>query len=121
MAQLEISEVERAGPENELVVLALKGEIDPQTVSELKSQLHRFLEERVRYVVLDMATTSYVNSSALAVLVKFAKAFRDRGGQVAIAEVNERVRLPFEMLGLLVFFKLYDSVAMAKAAIVEGA
>jgi stage II sporulation protein AA (anti-sigma F factor antagonist) len=117
MAQLKISEVERSEDEKHHIVLALDGEIDPKTVNKLKSNLTKIVDKGFLHVILDMEHTSYINSSALAVLVKFAHAFRNNGGGIAISSVNPRVKLPFEMLGLLVFFQFFDSVNAAKASI----
>ncbi len=50
-------------------------------------------------------------------LVKFAENFRERGGGIALARVTSRVKLVFEMLGLLVFFKFFDSVDKAKESV----
>src|SRR5687767_6897924 len=67
-----------------------------------------------------MGETRYVNSSALAVLVKFAETFRERGGGIALARVSPRVKLVFEMLGLLVFFKFFDSSRRPRRASPPG-
>ena len=93
---------------------AVEGEIDLDTVAKLRQALSGLQERGVDRLVLDMAETRYVNSTALAVLVKFAEGFRERGGGVARARVTPRVKLVFEMLGLLVFFKFYDTVEAAR-------
>jgi anti-sigma B factor antagonist len=101
--------------------LAIEGEIDLDTVGLLRSRLDELQRRGVDRLVLDMGETRYVNSSALAVLVKFAESFRERGGGIAMARVSPRVKLVFEMLGLLVFFKFYDTVEAALAAFPAGA
>ena len=78
--------------------------------------LNELMEGGVVRLVLDMGETSYVNSSALAVLVSCAEKLREREGGIALAQVSSRVKVPFEMLGLLVFFKFFDTVDAAKAA-----
>src|SRR5690606_28074892 len=96
--------------------LSIEGEIDLDTVGILRGRLDELQRRGVDRLVLDMGETRYVNSSALAVLVKFAETFRERGGGIALVRVTPRVKLVFEMLGLLVFFKFYDSVEAAAAA-----
>lgn len=102
--------------EGGLAQLAIEGEIDLDTVGTLRRHLTELQERGVDRLVLDLNETRYVNSSALAVLVKFAESFRERGGGVALVRVTPRVKLVFEMLGLLVFFRFYDSVEAARAA-----
>ncbi|MDC3379428.1 STAS domain-containing protein [Planctomycetota bacterium] len=113
MADLKIEEVERTPT---WAHLAIRGEIDLDTVSTLKDNLNQLIDAGVTRLVLDMGETSYVNSSALAVLVSCAEKLREREGGIALAQVSQRVKVPFEMLGLLVFFKFFDTVDAAKAA-----
>jgi anti-anti-sigma factor len=119
MAQLEISEVERSAQAS-YAVLSLDGEIDLHTVGELKKHLSALEGAHLQSVILDMAKTSFVNSSALAVLVKFAQTFKERGGGIALTNVNARVKMPFEMLGLLVFFQFFETVDQAKKSLPGG-
>jgi anti-anti-sigma factor len=112
VAILKIDEVTTEGGPTELTV---EGEIDLDTVAILRGKLEELKERGVSRLILDFSSTRYVNSSALAVLVKFAEAFRERGGGIALACVNARVKLVFEMLGLLVFFKFFDTIEAARA------
>ena len=113
MAVLKIDE---AASEGSWAQLSVEGEIDLDTVAVLRSKLDALQERNVVCLVLELSGTRYVNSSALAVLVKFAEAFREQGGGIALVGVIPRVKLVFEMLGLLVFFKFFDDVEAAKAA-----
>lgn len=111
-----ILNIEEVSVEGNWAHLRVEGEIDLDTVGLLRSKLEELRDRSAARLVLDFSQTRYVNSSALAVLVKFAETFRERGGGIALVEVSPRVKLVFEMLGLLVFFKFYDSVEAAKAA-----
>ena len=113
MAILKIDEMASEGGVTEL---AVEGEIDLDTVSILRGKLEELKGRGVSTLILDLGETRYVNSSALAVLVKFAETFREQGGGIALARVSSRVKLVFEMLGLLVFFKFFDTVEEARAA-----
>ena len=99
---------------------ALMGEIDLDTVAQLRSSLEDFETQGVVRVILDMHETSYVNSSALAVLVRFADNYREKGGGIALAGVSSRVKIPFEMLGLLSYFRFYDTVDAARSSFTDA-
>lgn len=118
MAILKIDEVATRG---NWAQLAMEGEVDLDTVGTLKTRLDELRKRGIDKLVIDMGETRYVNSSALAVLVNFAEKARERGGSVSLARVSQKVKVPFEMLGLLVFFKFYDSVDAALAASRAGA
>ncbi len=113
MAILKIDEVAAEGSWAQLEV---DGEIDLDTKDLLQRKLQELEERGVSQLVLDFAKTRYVNSSALAVLARFAERFREAGGGIALVSVSQRVRVPFEMLGLLVFFKFFDHAEDAKQA-----
>ena len=100
--------------------LALAGEVDLDTVSELKTTLERLAAEGVCRLILVMEDTRYVNSTALATLVKFAERFREAGGGIALVRLNARARVVFDMLGLLVFFRFFDDVAAARTDLVPA-
>jgi len=124
VANLAITAVEQPQPASKpgappagVLVLRVEGEIDLDTVGILRSRLEEVERAGHEKLVLDLGETKYVNSSALAVLVKFAENFRERGGGIALARVTSRVKLVFEMLGLLVFFKFFDSVDKAKESL----
>jgi anti-sigma B factor antagonist len=118
VAILKIDEVATRGNWAHLTIV---GEVDLDTVATLKGRLDELKQRGIDKLVLDMGETRYVNSSALAVLVNFAEKARERGGGVSLARVSQKVKVPFEMLGLLVFFKFYDSVDAALAASRTGA
>ena len=77
MAILKIDEVTSDGG---TTLLTIDGEIDLDTVGLLRTKLEELKERGVACLILDFKTTKYVNSSALAVLVKFAESFREAGG-----------------------------------------
>jgi anti-sigma B factor antagonist len=114
-----ILNIDEVASDKTWVQLNVSGEIDLDTVNSLRSRLEEVEGRGIHRLILDFTETSYVNSSALAVLVKFAERFREHEGGIALVQVNQRVKLVFEMLGLLVFFKFFDSVDAAKAALAE--
>jgi len=124
VAVLKIEEVQASGAKQgaaDIGVLKVQGEVDLDTVKQLADKLNDVVEKRgLHRLVLDMAETDYVNSTALATLVKFSEKCRERGGGIALANTVPRVKLVFEMLGLLYFFKFFDSVEKAKAGFASG-
>lgn len=112
-----ILNIEEVASSERWVQLSVSGEIDLDTVNSLRSRLEEVEGRGIHRLILDFSETSYVNSSALAVLVKFAERFREHEGGIALVNVNQRVKLVFEMLGLLVFFKFFDSVEAAQSAL----
>ncbi|HWC26549.1 MAG TPA: STAS domain-containing protein [Solirubrobacteraceae bacterium] len=81
-------------------VLAVRGEIDLFTAPELKQVLAESIEGgRVRLVV-DLTDTTFLDSTALGVLIGAVKRLRSRDGALAIVNVDENIAKTFEITGL---------------------
>ena len=81
-------------------VLAVRGEIDLFTAPELKQVLAESIEAgRVR-IIVDLTETTFLDSTALGVLIGAVKRLRSRDGALAIVNVDENIAKTFEITGL---------------------
>ena len=91
-----ILKIEELGARGSFAQLAIEGEIDLDTGGILRARLDELQRRGVDRLVLDMGETRYVNSSALAVLVKFAETFRERGDGPGAVDLLRQAREAFE-------------------------
>ncbi|MBW3652726.1 MAG: STAS domain-containing protein [Actinobacteria bacterium] len=81
-------------------VLAVRGEIDLFTAPELKQVLAQSIEAgRVR-IIVDLSDTTFLDSTALGVLIGAVKRLRSRDGALAIVNIDENISKTFEITGL---------------------
>src|SRR3978361_340462 len=81
-------------------VLAVRGEIDLFTAPELKQVLAESIEAgRVR-IIVDLTETTFLDSTALGVLIGAVKRLRSRDGALAIVNVDQNIAKTFEITGL---------------------
>ncbi len=81
-------------------VLAVRGEIDLFTAPELKQVLAESIEGgRVR-IIVDLTDTTFLDSTALGVLIGAVKRLRSRDGALAIVNIDENIAKTFEITGL---------------------
>jgi len=86
--------------DNERHVLAVRGEIDLFTAPELKQVLAESIESgRVR-IIVDLTNTTFLDSTALGVLIGAVKRLRSRDGALAIVNVDDNIAKTFEITGL---------------------
>ncbi len=86
--------------DDERHVLAVRGEIDLFTAPELKQVLAESIEAgRVR-IVVDLTETTFLDSTALGVLIGAVKRLRSRDGALAIVNIDENIAKTFEITGL---------------------
>lgn len=90
-------------------VLAVRGEIDLFTAPELKQVLAESIEAgRVR-IIVDLTETTFLDSTALGVLIGAVKRLRSRDGALAIVNVDENISKTFEITGLDQIFTIVSS------------
>jgi anti-sigma B factor antagonist len=81
-------------------VLAVRGEIDLFTAPELKQVLAESIESGRNHIVVDLTETTFLDSTALGVLIGAVKRLRSRNGALAIVNVDENIAKTFEITGL---------------------
>src|ERR1700710_1323706 len=98
-------------------VLAVRGEIDLFTAPELKQVLAEAIEAGRIRVVVDLTETTFLDSTALGVLIGAVKRLRSRDGALAIVNVDENIAKTFEITGLDQIFTILPSREAAVDAV----
>jgi len=78
----------------------VRGEIDLFSAPELKQVLAEAIEAGRIRIVVDLTATTFLDSTALGVLIGAVKRLRSRGGAMAIVSVDENIAKTFEITGL---------------------
>ena len=99
-----------------LNVLPLEGEIDLHVSPNIAETLHSMIEKKPKRLVVDLTRVSYVDSSALAVLIEGKQKIEAYGGKFALAGLREDVRTIFEIARLDQIFRIFPDVDAALAA-----
>jgi anti-sigma B factor antagonist len=97
-------------------VIAVGGEIDVATAPQLRECLHRVIARGEATVVLDLLDVTFLDSTALGVLVGALKRCRELGGDLHVVVSDPRIVKIFEITGLTKVFPIADSLAAAGAS-----
>jgi anti-sigma B factor antagonist len=81
-------------------VVAVTGEIDLFTAPELKAVLSEAVEAGRSRIVVDLTETSFLDSTALGVLIGAVKRLRSRHGVLTIVNTDPNIAKTFEITGL---------------------
>ena len=98
-------------------VVAVRGEIDLFTAPELKQVLAEAIEGGRTRIVVDLTETTFLDSTALGVLIGAVKRLRSRDGALAIVNVDENIAKTFEITGLDQIFTILSSRDEAVSAV----
>lgn len=96
-------------------VIAVGGEIDVATAPQLRECLHRVIAQGGSTVVIDLLAVTFLDSTALGVLVGALKRCRELGGELHVVVTDPRIMKIFEITGLTNVFPIADSLAAAGA------
>ena len=90
-------------------VIAVQGELDLATAPQLKWMLVDALEEGHRRLVLDLKDSTFMDSTALGVLVGVSRSLGENG-TLAIVCANSKLLKIFELSGMDGVFAIYPSL-----------
>lgn len=97
-------------------VISLTGEVDLYTAPEFKQQLLEVIGKGASHVVIDLSSTTFIDSTTLGVLVGGVKRLRPEGGQLSIVCDDRNITKIFEITGLNRVFPIHPDRAKALAA-----
>src|ERR687885_1868628 len=97
-------------------VVAVRGEIDLFTAPELKQKLTDAIEAGKTRLVVDLTETSFLDSTALGVLIGAVKRLRSRDGVLTIVNTDPNIAKTFEITGLDQIFTIRPALDADEAA-----
>jgi anti-sigma B factor antagonist len=98
-------------------VVAVRGEIDLFTAPDLKATLVAAIDSGKSRIVVDLTDTTFLDSTALGVLIGVVKRLRARDGVLTLVNVDPNIAKTFEITGLDQIFVISASRDEAVAAL----
>jgi anti-sigma B factor antagonist len=109
----EVTEIEHGGTP----VLEVRGELDVSTAPELRDRLVDLCERGCTLVIVDLTDVSFLDSTALGVLVSALKRLQDAGGDLQLVIAHPHVLKVFEITGLLDVFTVHPELQPTTVAL----
>jgi anti-sigma B factor antagonist len=94
-------------------VISLAGEVDLYTAPEFKQQLLEVIGQGATDVIVDLSSTTFIDSTTLGVLVGGVKRLRVNDGQLSIVCSDRNITKIFEITGLNRVFPIHETRAEA--------
>lgn len=83
------------------LTIRLSGELDHFVAGRVRAELDELLRDpKIKRLVFDLSGVSFLDSSAIGLIIGRYKAMARRGGSVAVLNTDPRVDRIFEMAGL---------------------
>ncbi len=91
------------GPET--VVVTVRGELDAGSTPQLRDALTPLAEDPgIRFVVVNLAGLTFIDSAGIHTLIEALKRFRRRGGDLALSGVNPGAYKVLDVCGMTSVF-----------------
>ncbi len=106
-------EIKTQMTDDQIPIVALKGEIDLHTCAEMRDTLRDLIEKGHHQIVINLAEVPYLDSAALGVMVDAVRRVREHEGGISLVSTTPFVRRAFEITRLVKIFQLYESNSAA--------
>jgi anti-sigma B factor antagonist len=94
-------------------VVSATGEIDIATAPGLREQLESTMDRAEGVVVVDLLGVTFIDSTALGVLIGALKRSQESGGTMRLVVAEPRVLKVFEITGLTELFSIFPTIDAA--------
>ena len=102
---------------DELGVVELSGEVDLYTAPRFKEDLVGLIERGVEAIVIDLSRVTFIDSTALGVIIGGVKRLRERDGRLMIVAGSRPVVRILDITGLDKVLTVFDTRDEALAAL----
>ena len=92
-----------------ILLIDLKGRLDTSTPKVFEAQLLKLIESGETHLVFDLSRVEQVSASGLRVLIRAFKQVTYVNGRMVFHSLNERVKRLFEIAGLTMVFRIYET------------
>ena len=100
----------------QIMLAPIYGRFDAHQVPVVQKEIDAALASGANTVVLDLSEVNFVDSSALAVMVRTMKHCRERNGELILCGLRQPVRIIFELTHMDRAFRIFASVADVQRA-----
>ncbi len=96
-----------------LSVLYLSGFLDAHTVPKFEEALQNLIQEDRVNIIVNMQDLDYISSAGLGVFMGFIEEIRDKGGDIKLSNLSQKVHRVFDLLGFPALFEIYEDESEA--------
>ena len=103
-------------PRDKIQLIRLSGSLDMYSFPRLETQINTLFQQNQFAILLDCRDLDYIGSAGLGALIGFAKQAREKGGDVKLLNVPERIFKIIELLGFTKVLQVHNDEAAALAS-----
>lgn len=90
-----------------VAVVYIKGYLDAHTAPDFEKALRDLVDEDKVKLVVNLSGLNYISSAGLGVFMGFIEEVRNKGGDIKLAELTDKVYRVFDLLGFPVLYDIF--------------
>ena len=90
-------------------VLTPVGILDGTKAEDLRAQVNSALDDGAKILLMDLQSTTFVDSSGLGTLVSVLKKVRAQECEMCVCSINPQVKMLFELTSMDQVFEIYEN------------
>ena len=94
---------------NDVLVCSIKGEINIDTVNQLRDLFTKITDDKTSKVLLNFSQLEYIDSLGMATLAKFAQQLKANSGELVICSMSPKLGSIFRIVKFGKVFRIFDS------------
>ena len=94
--------------EKEVVIIILEGEVDISVTDPIRQKFRELIDGKKKFVLVNMASVSYIDSSGLGMFVETMQEMGKYGGKIKLVGLTDDVKKVFELTRLNKFFDIFN-------------
>ena len=94
---------------DDIQIINLHGFLDAHTAPDLESKLSETLQSGKYKIVVNFNDLEYISSAGLGVFMAFIEEAREKGGDIKLCCMKERVFSVFDLLGFPILFDIVQN------------
>lgn len=91
-------------------IIAISGDIDMYSSPELRKELMRLIDKKLKSLHVDFKDVSYIDSSGIATFVEGLKTMKTYGGRLKLIDIPEGIMEIFRFSKLDSIFEIYGNI-----------
>ncbi len=100
-----------------VIVVNLEGRFDVYISSDVEKEINSIIySEEGKHLLLNMKDVEYMNSSAVRIIMSFHKLLRETNRILKFCNINDSIKIIFDVLELEEMFEIYESEEEAIAS-----
>ncbi|GAB1371239.1 STAS domain-containing protein [Candidatus Kapaibacterium sp.] len=92
---------------HDIECLELNGFLDAHTAPILENEIGKSLSQSKYKLLMNFRNLDYISSAGLGVFMSFIEEVRDKGGDIKMSSMNDKVFSVFDLLGFPMLFDIH--------------